>query len=279
MSKPLLDWPRESVCLDLVDADIGSIAAAVYRRVCRTDRDSPGFCLITVASASDSSSFRALMVDLKRAMDAIHAAKTGVRLVYLSASRFDQRDTTKPHLDGGPDECLLMLGYEPSQVESAIEISDFSRCAYDLGMTPKDFMARHNPMFAQGSKRLQPYTLRIPCFSPIDYQVLCINNSSAPYSTDGTTWQGVLHNAKIEAACASEKRIADSTMIGTAPHPGHELVSEDEQLRFITTKRVVKKYCGSWGTSSQGRGPATRGRNELLIWHLTQAAGDTGAPG
>jgi hypothetical protein len=30
MSEPPAHWPRESVCLELLDTDMGSIAAAVY---------------------------------------------------------------------------------------------------------------------------------------------------------------------------------------------------------------------------------------------------------
>jgi len=47
-----------------------------------------------------------MMVDLKRAMARVHESVTGNTLIYLSAARFDQQTTTKPHLDGGPDECF-----------------------------------------------------------------------------------------------------------------------------------------------------------------------------
>ena len=228
-----VNWPARSVCLRLASSDTASIAEDAYQLACRTDLDMPGFCIISIESVADSVSFRRLMVDLKGAMSEIHASKTGGSLVYLSASRFDQRSTTRPHLDGGPDECLLMLGYEPSNVKSEIEISDYSKCAYHLGITPKAFMTEHNPMFDQGSALLKPYSMRVPCFSPLRYQIVCINNSSAPYSTDGTTWQGVLHNATIEAVAETDPRIVNSTMIGTAPRGDHDLVSLGEQLRFI----------------------------------------------
>ncbi len=39
-----------------------------------------------------------------------------------------------------------MLGYEPSEVDSKLEISDYTRCAHDLGLSSDEFMAEHNPM-------------------------------------------------------------------------------------------------------------------------------------
>ena len=90
-----------------------------------------------------------------------------------------------------------MLGYEPSTVGSEVEITDYARCAHELGLTPKEFMARHNPMFRSGYEMLRPYATRIPCFASGDYQIICINNSSAPYDPQGGRWQGTLHTAKI----------------------------------------------------------------------------------
>ena len=119
-------------------------------RTCRHEFDQPGFCLLNAGRALDSMGFRRLMADLKQAMAEIHEARTGNTLVYLSAARFDQQTTTKPHLDGGPQECFLMLGYEPSAVDAKLEIADYSKCAFDLGLTPQEFLAKHNPMFQAG---------------------------------------------------------------------------------------------------------------------------------
>lgn len=58
----------------------------------------------------------------------------------LSLGRFDQKKTTRLHLDGGPACSFLMLGYEPSRVTSRFLISDYSRCATDLGLSPREFL-------------------------------------------------------------------------------------------------------------------------------------------
>jgi hypothetical protein len=226
-------WPRDLICLRLTTLNPSSIAETVYDLSCRTNFDAPGFCVVHPDAVADAVSLRRLMVDLKSAMDAIHASRTGGRLSYLSASSFDQKLTTKPHLDGGPDECLLMLGYEPTNVRSRIEILDYARCAFGLGLTPKTFMARHNPLFGDGCRLLEPYRIQIPCFPSADYKILCVNNSSAPYSADHSTWQGVLHAAVIEAANEADERILNSTMIAAVPPDGDHGLSRAEQLAFI----------------------------------------------
>src|SRR5438105_4922610 len=109
------------------------------------------------------------MVALKRRLQGIHRSRARRDLVFLSAARFDQQVTTKPHRDGGPEECFLMLGYEPSQVRAEILISDFSRCAQDMGMTPGQWLEAHNPMFRPGADLLRPYTTRVACYSSLEH--------------------------------------------------------------------------------------------------------------
>ncbi len=232
---------EESICIRPSSSDVGSIAVEIYDRVCRADFDSPGFCLFSLGDSVDSVGLRRLMVDLKREMKAIHEARTGNTLVYLSATRFDQQVTTRLHLDGGPDECFLMLGYEPSEVESAISIADYARCAFDLGLSPKDFMSKHNPMFGSGDEVLQPYTTRVPCFSSSEFQIVCINNSSAAYSSTLPLWQGTLHTATILTPDESKRRIINSTMIASAPRGTLDTITELQQEQFITTSAVRRQ--------------------------------------
>ena len=54
------------------------------------------------------------MVVIKRELQSIHRKNSGRELLYLTAERFDQQQTTKFHLDGAPAESILMLGYEPT---------------------------------------------------------------------------------------------------------------------------------------------------------------------
>ncbi len=234
-------WTPESICLRPTTLDVHGIAEDIYNRTCRTTLDEPGFCVVHVGNAVSSVAFRQLMVDLKREMAAIHAARTQDTLVYVSAARFDQQESTKPHLDGGPEQCFLMLGYEPSEIRSELEIADYSKCAFELGLTPQEFMAKHNPMFQSGYDLLRPYATRIPCFSPTEFQIVSINNSSAPYLADGSNWQGTVHTATILAPDGTKRRVINSTMIARAAPGTHDAMDAMAIEHFVHTSEVKRR--------------------------------------
>lgn len=241
MQTKAVQWDSDSVCLQPSALDAPEIAAFVFERTCRSHFDAPGFCIVHLGSNLSSVSFRQLMVDIKKEMASIQESRTQQTLIYLSAARFDQQETTIPHLDGGPDECFLMLGYEPSDIPSEIEIFDYTKCAFQLGLSPKEFMARHNPMFQKGHDLLRPYATLVPGFSPDSFQIVCINNSSAPYVTAGTNWQGTLHTATILKPDETKRRVINSTMIARAPLGATDLVDESALYDFIHTSEVKRR--------------------------------------
>jgi hypothetical protein len=238
-----LAWSDADFCLaiDPERADLGNLARTVYDRVCRTNFEAPGFCLINLGEKISSTTVRRWMIDLLRALRVIHEQERAKTLVALSAARFDQQETTKPHRDGGPDECFLMLGYEPSNIRAVLEMSDYAKCAHDLGLTSAEFLAKHNPMFAGGARLLHDYTTRIRCFCNRNYQILVVNNSCAPYADDTPAWQGVLHTARIENPDASQRRVVNSLMIVSAPRGAIEPVSEPAQEEFVSTTVVRRR--------------------------------------
>lgn len=241
MTTARLNWSREFICLRSADMQAHDIARIAYNLTCRTNFDAPGFCVVNVGGSIGSVGFRQLMVDVKREMAAIHRSISGDSLVYLSAARFDQQESTKPHLDAGPEQCFLMLGYEPSEVLSELEITDYTKCAFELGLTPNEFMVQYNPMFKAGYELLRPYTTRIPCFSPSDFQIVCVNNSSAPFSSDGSAWQGTLHTATIFNPDESKRRVINSTMIARALSECDEVVDRTSLDYFIHTSEVKRR--------------------------------------
>ena len=238
MSDEPIIWSRDSICIHPSSLDVKSIAADIYRRTCRVNFDMPGFCVLNLGRNIDSFALRQVMVDLKREMAVKHESTTGNTLAYLSAARFDQQETTRPHLDGGPDECFLMLGYEPSAIDSEIEIFDYAKCAFDNDLPPKEFMEKHNPMFKSGYDILRPYTTRVPCFSKTEYHIICINNSCSPYSESQPAWQGTLHTATIASPDESQRRVINSTMIVSVPSGTMDMIDDEKIHEFLTTSAV-----------------------------------------
>jgi len=102
-------------------------------------------------------------------------------------------------------------------------------------------MAKHNPMFHSGYEMLRPYSTRLPCFSKADYQIICINNSSAPFSRDQPTWQGTLHTATILTPNEAKRRVVSSTMIASAAAGTPDTITESQQQEFIHTSIVRRR--------------------------------------
>lgn len=214
------------------DRSPSDIAEASYRSVFRTDFTQPGFALINLRSNCSSETQRQLMVDLKNEFSRLESGHRGRELVDQSLTRFDQQVTTKPHRDGGPDESVLMLGYEPSLIESPLEMSDYSKCVHDLGMTPVKFLDQFNPMFPGGQERLAG------CAAPIDdvdntsYQVMIINNS---LNSLGDGLVGVLHTATILNPNPDLRRVINSTMMASVLRGHGEGMTVAEQIDLATT--------------------------------------------
>lgn len=227
-------------CDKLSSTLAGEIANWTYERTCRLDFDQPGFVLINLPAVQGSHQLRRVMVDLKRILDAIHQARTGKRLAYLSMGRFDQQVTTKPHRDGGPDESVLMLGYEPTSVRSRLRMADYSKCAFDLGFKPAELLRKHNPMYADGEQMLADYTTQLEGVDPTCFQILVINNSCVPFRQNNQGLLGVLHEAIIENPNASATRIVNSTMIASVAVDAGEAITEEMQEQFLTTDEISK---------------------------------------
>ncbi len=173
------------------------------------------------------------MVELKQELSQHEQQQRGKRLVYQSLGRFDQQVTTKPHRDGGPDESVLMLGYEPSSVTSRVSILDYSHCAYGMGLTPAEFLEHHNPMFADGQQRLSKFTMQVPNFDNSCFVILVINNSVTRIGNNRLL--GVLHTAEILQPSPDQLRVVNSTMISCVPmHSKNEIPNVDQQ-GFLTS--------------------------------------------
>lgn len=182
---------------------------------------------------------RRLMLDLKERLSEICRQTTGKRLVYRSLGRFDQQETTKFPLDGAPDESMLMLGYEPSAVRSRLLLADYSRCAFDLGISPREFLEQHNPMFIDGQRRLAGYTTELLPLPEDSSCIVLINNSRLPFSEARTNSLGVMHKAEIINPSESERRIVNSMMVSTGDA---DEMSEDVQTEFATTEKISQKF-------------------------------------
>jgi hypothetical protein len=212
-------------------------ASDIINQVWRFDFRWPGFYLADLGTGVDSRTMRSAMVSLKSELsDAL--AQFGKRFVYLSLVRFDQQVTTKFHLDGAPPESLLMLGYEPSHVRSRLSLADYSRCAFDRGLTPEQFLSDLNPMFHRGNEALSSYITELPPQAAGHSRILLINNSRLPFTDAGTNPLGVFHKAEIINPDKSEQRVVNSIMLTTAEVSAPDPIGDEQEAGYVITDEI-----------------------------------------
>lgn len=223
------------------EINVPELAARLFPVAWRTGFNDPGFAVIDLGPSFGSRPLRALMVSLKRALSDLNAAATGKRFVYLSMGRFDQQTTTKFHRDGAPAESLLMLGYEPTAVAGRLSMADYVQCADRLGLTPDQFLEQYNPMYRKGEDELKPFVTELTRFDHTHFQIVLINNSSAPYRRDQSAPLGVLHKAEIRDPDPSQRRIINSTMLAAVSGDAPETVPDAQQLAFIEADQISER--------------------------------------
>jgi hypothetical protein len=223
--------------LNLASAPDQANAEKVFDLVWRFDFAAPGFTVLDIEPGIDSHTLRSWMVALKRQLSEINVRRGGKPFFFASMARFDQQVTTKFHLDGAPAESMLILGYEPSNVASRLFLADYTRAAFDLGITPQQFLSDFNPMYKKGEDLLGRYVTELPQPADGHARILVVNNSSLPFTEGRTNPLGVMHKAIIVTPDEAERRIVNSTMVVM---DGEE-ISADKQEEFVATDKISKK--------------------------------------
>lgn len=210
-----------------------AIAAAVAERVFRTDLSRPGFAFLDLGSHGEPRAFREWLVELCRSLDRVYQRRFGRPIHFRAIGRFDQQVTTEAHLDGAPEESLLVLGYEPTSVASRLFLLDYTRAAVEHDLTPKEYLRRFNPMTPSGREVINHYAVEVTPFDPSHYQVAVINNSSLDLSQADRGMLGVLHKAVIVRPDPTASRWVNSILMHVAEREQSPRYSEAELRAFI----------------------------------------------
>jgi hypothetical protein len=210
-----------------------AVASAVFR----TELSAPGYALLDLGTAGEPRAFRAALVGLGEALALEYRSRHGETLHFVSVSRFDQQAPTRPHRDGGPDASLLVLGYEPTEVRSRVALMDYSRAAFERGMSPAALLDCCNPAFGGNAEMLLDYTIELSAFEPSHYQILVVNNSQIPYEERWRGMLGLLHHAVVETPRPDRERWIDSLLLGVV-----EGGLTEEQLRaFVEEAKAATR--------------------------------------
>jgi hypothetical protein len=218
-------WNAPHTLLDLLDATAA--------RVFRTDLSQPGFAIVDLGADMTPLQFRSMLIGFAAALDHAYDRHFTRRLLLRSMGRFDQKVSAEAHLDGAPDESILMLGYEPSEITSRLFLIDYTRCASDRGLEPKVFLDRFNPTFGEGRALLDPYTTELTPFDRRHYRVVMINNSCAPRKHRDRGMMGVLHKSIVVDPKPTQTRFVNTIMLSPAKAAADDVIGTEDVRAYL----------------------------------------------
>jgi hypothetical protein len=234
--------PAEYLVKSAPAEDFQEQVSRMFRQTCRVGWDESGFSLLSLGTEGGSSGLRGAMLAILDELSRLCEVHFGAPLVPLSMSRFNQQASTKPHRDGGPARSLLLLGYEPTSVQSELRIADYSQGARDRGLTPLEFLDRHNPMFHSGQNLLLNYTTLVREFDPAQFQIVLINNSSCALGDADPAWQGVLHQATVPDPRDDAIRVVNSIQLTLDSSDKEQPITSDERTLFLHDDALGRHY-------------------------------------
>jgi hypothetical protein len=196
------------------DINIKKITQQCIKNVFRTNTNEVGFIHLDFGKNLTPYQFRAIMVGLKEELAKFTAVKYDRELSYHWLVRFDQQVNTPFHVDNAADQSLLMLGYEPSEIESELHIADYHKYANESKAATKDYLKKFTPIFKDEESKLAPYATKVNLVQSDTYTIVLINNSN-PKSAPETL--GVFHKAVIVKPDLSKSRIVNSMVLNMLP--------------------------------------------------------------
>ncbi|AUC85842.1 hypothetical protein CW731_11325 [Polaribacter sp. ALD11] len=222
--------------MEVNEINIKEISEYCIKNVFRTSTDKPGFVHIDFGKNRTSYQLRSIMVALKKELSKFTTKQFHKKLSYHWLVRFDQQVNTPFHLDNAEEQSFLMLGYEPSEIDSELHIADYHKYANDSSVAPKDYIKHFTPVFKEDESLLEPYTTKIKSFDRNTYKIVFINNSN-PKSEPETL--GVFHKAKMIKPDVNKTRIVNSVIFNML---SKDNIIEDEKKEksFLKTEVISK---------------------------------------
>ena len=207
----------------------------IYTSVFRQSTKQDGFYYLNLGSKIESKEFRQLMIDIKNSLSVLCKENLKKELHYKSLGRFTHQNTSKPHRDTADNHSFLMLGYEPTMVESKAYITDYSKFIEQQKISIETFFSKDKEAnLVEDTSLLEDYTTEINPFNKNDYRILIANNSR---SYEEKTF-GVFHSAEIPKKIDNQDRILNYMMLRLSDLNSKEQYTLQNIEEFLSTDKV-----------------------------------------
>lgn len=214
----------------LSDVEIDKIYSSVFRK----NHEESGFIILTFEKPMNSKILRKYMVQIKESLCKKCQADFHEKLDFYWLGRFNHQNTTPYHRDNAPKDSFLMLGYEPTKVESKLSFADYHQLITNNNIPVDKYYELYNPLFKKGVELLKPYITEIETFDKEAYKIVLMNNSDL---TSKKTC-GVLHKAEIPEKDFSQPRILNSIMLYLKPMNQPSIKTKEEEIEFLETNAI-----------------------------------------
>ena len=207
----------------------------IYKEVFRQSTVNSGFCYFDFGKEIDSKSFRQVMVNLKESLSEICTTTLNKKLIYQSIGRFNHQNSSRFHRDTAENHSFLMLGYEPTKVDSKVYVADYSKYIEVQNIPLLHYFENDEANNTiKNYDGLEPYITELNPFSKNHFRLLIVNNSKS--FTEKT--YGVFHRGEIPNKLEQENRVLNYMMLHLCDNLVEERYSNEIVNDFINTKLV-----------------------------------------
>jgi len=207
----------------------------IYHSVFRQSTDQPGFYYQDFGDQMDSKTFRRIMVELKNELSNISGIRSNKKLNYHWIGRFDHQHSSRFHRDSAAAHSFLILGYEPTKVDSRVSLADYTKHMESQSMSLKSYFGENEDINTiDNDELLAPYTTELTPFPKNHYRLILLNNSK---SFEEPTF-GVFHRGEVTQKIDGEDRIINSMMLHLCDKSVDELHDTQDVLNFVNTNKI-----------------------------------------
>lgn len=209
----------------------------IYQAVFRQSTVEPGFYYEDLGPNWGSHALRQRMVNLKQGLSVFCERQGGV-LHYQSMGRFNQLHSSRFHRDSTDQaHSFLMLGYEPTEIESQVYLGDYSRLIEEEALSLENYLGQRRDVNAQvNDAPLEPYSTALTPFPKRHYRLVLLNNSKS--FSEKTL--GVFHRAEVSPSASEADRIINYMMLSLRP-PGEEMYFDNPAVEhFVNSQKVSR---------------------------------------
>ncbi len=209
----------------------------LFKDVLRDSTEQPGFYYKDLGADFDSKSLRRLQLELKERLSELCQQRLDKQINYQWMSRTNHRNSSKFHIDTAPEQSILILGYEPTSVESKAYLADYTKYLEDQNLSAQDYFRNSiNGNFAPDDEALTPYVSEVSPFPKEHYRLLVINNSRS----FGQKSYGVFHRGEVPENLNQEDRLVNGVMVSLCDLGTPESYEEHLIANFVNSDLVFQ---------------------------------------